>query len=413
MAPPRIIPALADLTQDMAGPVPVQLLYSWAAGDQDPAHADALLDPFRVEGTVVSSDTSGLSRMTRERDLLEVLALISEPKQFLHAIGVEIGGRPIGTWVADNTQTYYPPAVAPPTVVAGMSEAGHRIAGALAVGIGMCVHKGVFYELGGRLYGEHADLVENIAEYDAGPGDVLVTQAVRDCCPGEFCFTPRARPAAAAPGTAVFALSQSPSMQFLEARELRYPHPYPDEFFDRLTALKHADEPDRARLAIYDEYLKQRVIVFVARAQAPNGVTTAPTLLDELVANVLLDALVIGLDNIRGRIAGLGGGLGILAFEAGEEALDAAQALRRKCATNGLAVKIGMASGAVLLFTNPRGPSGITGGPVNLASKLAEDAGITGRINIAADVAAGLPGLSDAEPFAVTVGGVVVQGFTL
>ena len=64
MALPTIIPALADLTQDMAGPVPVHLLYAWAAGEQEPAHADALLDPYRVEGTVVSSDTSGLSRMT-------------------------------------------------------------------------------------------------------------------------------------------------------------------------------------------------------------------------------------------------------------------------------------------------------------------------------------------------------------
>src|SRR5688572_6623293 len=127
MALPRIIPALADLTQDMAGPVPVSLLYDWAAGDQDDTRATTLLDPYRIAGTVVSSDTSGLSRLTKEKDLLDVLALISEPKQILHAIGVEIGGRPVGTWVADNTQIFYPPSIDPPDIVRGMTEAEHRI----------------------------------------------------------------------------------------------------------------------------------------------------------------------------------------------------------------------------------------------------------------------------------------------
>jgi class 3 adenylate cyclase len=397
----------------MAGPVPVQLLYAWAAGEQEPAHADALLDPFRVEGTVVSSDTSGLSRLTEERDLLDVLALISEPKQILHAIAVAIGGRPIGTWVADNTQTYFPPSVDPPAVVAGMSEATHRIARELAIGVGICVHRGGFYELGGRLYGENADIVENIAENHAGPGDVLVTQAVLDCCPGELSFTPRDGLTAASQGAAVFALSGGPGMRLLHAPERRYPHPYPDEFFDRLMALKHADEPDRARRDIYDEYLKERVVVFIARSKAARGARTGAALLDELVANVLLDAVVSGLEGIRGRIAGMGGGLGILTFETSQEAIDAAQALRRLCAANGLVVKIGMASGPVLLFSNPRGPSGIAGSPVNVASKLSEDAGIPGRINIAGNVAAGLDGLDGADPFAVTVHGVVLRGLTV
>ena len=32
---PRIIPALADLTQDIAGPLPVDQLHNWAAGSQN------------------------------------------------------------------------------------------------------------------------------------------------------------------------------------------------------------------------------------------------------------------------------------------------------------------------------------------------------------------------------------------
>ena len=413
MALPKIIPALADLTQDMAGPVPVHLLYAWAAGEQHHSHADELLDPFRIEGTVVSTDTCGLSRMTKERDLLEVLALISEPKQVVHAVATEIGGRPIGTWVADNTQTYYAPSVDPPAVVAGMWEASHRVCHELGIGLGMCLHRGEFFELGGRLYGENADIVENLAENYAGPGDVLVTQSVLDCCGSEFQFTPRDGLHQVSRGIAVFAMGGPPGSRSREFADLRYPHPYPDDFFDRLMGVRHAEDPDRARKDIYDRYLKDRVIVFVARQKPAEGVRTGAALLDELVANVLLDTLVSSLDNIRGRVAGLGGGLGILAFESPQEAFDTAQALRQKCASNGLQVKIGMASGPVLLFSNPHGPSGITGNPVNVASKLSEDCGITGRINVEIDVANALGRLDGAEQFAIPAGGIVLRGLTV
>ena len=97
---PKIVRALADLTQDIAGPIPVELLRDWAAGTQDAAEAGRLLESYRIEGTVVSSDTSGLSRMTEERDLLDVLALVSEPKQVVHGLRVSIGGRPVGIWIA-------------------------------------------------------------------------------------------------------------------------------------------------------------------------------------------------------------------------------------------------------------------------------------------------------------------------
>jgi class 3 adenylate cyclase len=412
MAPPRIIPALADLTQDMAGPVPISLLYEWAAGDQDDARATTLLDPFRIAGTVVSSDTSGLSRLTKERDLLDVLALISEPKQILHAIGVEIGGRPVGTWVADNTQIYYPPSIDPSDIVGGMTEAENRITCELPVGVGMCVHNGAFYELGGSLYGPDAHIVEFIAEHHAGPGEILVTASVRDGCPEEFQFRPRVDLDAHGAG-AIFALAHAPRMRHLEAANRRYPHPWPAEFFELLMELKGSAERDHLRQQIYDAYLKRLVVVFVSRDRQPGSALTTTTLLDDLIANVLFDALISGLDAARGHVAGLGGGLAILTFDGAPDAFDAADALRRRFAANSLPIKIGMASGPVLYFSNPRGPSGIAGSPVNIASKISEDAGLAGRINIASDVAAQLPPQGNATPFEITVGGVVLHGVTV
>lgn len=422
MALPRIIPALADLTQDMAGPVPVSLLYDWAAGEQDDNRADLLLEPFRINGTVVSSDTSGLSKLTKEKDLLEVLALISEPKQILHAVGVELGGRPVGTWVADNTQIFYPPTVESRVIVSGMTEAEQRITCELQIGVGMCIHRGVFYELGGALYGSDAHVVESIAEHHAGSGEILVTKAVRDACPDAFVFRARTDlDGHAADG--VFSVSHAPRMRHIEASNRLYPHPWPQDFFDRLVRLKTSEDKELLRREIYDTYLQRLVVVFISRDRGATMARTSTALLDDLVANVLFDALVTGLDVARGHVAGLdaarrhvaglGGGLGILTFEGAPEALDAAEALRRRFAANSLPIKIGIASGPVLYFPNPRGPSGIAGNPVNVASKISEDAGVAGRINIAGDVAAQLPPQGTAAPFEITVGGVVLHGVSV
>jgi class 3 adenylate cyclase len=411
MATPRIIPALADLTQDIAGPVPLPLLYAWAEGEQDAARAETLLEPFRIDGIVVSSDTTGLSRLTKERDLLDVLALISEPKQILHAFAVGIGGRPIGTWVADNTQVYYPPRIGAPAIVAAMFEAGRRVTCELTIGVGMCAHQGTFYELGGGLYGLDAHIVEKLAEHHAGPGEILVTAQVRERCVADFSFEPRADLSAFAE-SAVFSLRRAPSARHLDPQDRRYPHPYPADFYENLLAYKRSADRDGIRQAIYDRYLQRSVIVFLSRAREPGASWNGPGLLDDLLANVLLDSLVMGLEGVRTHVAGLGSGIGILTFADVSEALDTAQSLRKRFNANGLRVKIGIASGPVLLFPNPHGPSGIAGTPVNVASKISEDAGVAGQIHIAADVVSQLAAV-EGVPFEIPVGGVVLHGIRI
>jgi class 3 adenylate cyclase len=411
MATPRIIPALADLTQDIAGPVPLPLLYAWAEGEQDAARAETLLEPFRIDGIVVSSDTTGLSRLTKERDLLDVLALISEPKQILHAFAVGIGGRPIGRWVADNTQVYYPPGIGAPAIVAAMFEAGRRVTCELTIGVGMCAHQGTFYELGGGLYGLDAHIVEKLAEHHAGPGEILVTAQVRERCVADFSFEPRADLSAFAE-SAVFSLRRAPSARHLDPQDRRYPHPYPADFYENLLAYKRSADRDGIRQAIYDRYLQRSVIVFLSRAREPGASWNGPGLLDDLLANVLLDSLVMGLEGVRTHVAGLGSGIGILTFADVSEALDTAQSLRKRFNANGLRVKIGIASGPVLLFPNPHGPSGIAGTRVNVASKISEDAGVAGQIHIAADVVSQLAAV-EGVPFEIPVGGVVLHGIRI
>jgi class 3 adenylate cyclase len=414
MALPRVIPALADLTQDIAGPVPLDLLQNWAAGTQDLERAGSLLEGFRIEGCVVSSDTSGLSKLTAEEDLLDVLALISAPKEILHAIGIAIGGKAIGTWVADNTQMYYPTSIAPDLILAGMSEAQVRIAASVSISVGMCVHGGVFYELGGGLYGRDADVVEQLAEHNARGGEVLVTTTVTDrlVVPRDFAFQPRPE-LSAHYGAGVLALEPGPRLPDIDATDRRYPHPYPVEFFERLAELRATHNGDALRRDIYATYLDERVILFLARERETATAGGLASLLDGLVTNALMDTIVRGMAGSQDHLAGLGGGIAILAFDSSRQAFDYAQAVRARFTENGLLVKIGIDRGQVLRFSNTLGPSGIAGDAVNIASKISEDAGVAGAIHLTTRVASALGDLPGSTPFQLTVSNVSLTGVSL
>jgi len=412
MALPKLIPALADLTQDIAGPLPVELLREWVSGHQNLDKATSLLQPFAIRGTVVATDSSGLSRMTEERDLLDVLSLVSQPKEIVHAMGVAAGGRAIGTWVADNTEMHYAPEVAIEAIVGAMVEAQARIAADTEIRIGMCVHQGEFYEIGGGLYGRHADTVEYLAERFAAPGEILLTQPVAEyvmdrCGPiaprreldviyraGVWSLTDGKRLSSAADGTGIGTAA--------------YPHPFPDPFFRSLLRLRTTDTPGELRAEIYRTHLHDRTIVFIARERDTVDSGSITSLLDDLATNAVMEAVIDG-SAPADRIASLGGGLAILCFEDTQAAVDASLTIRDAFVESGLPVKIGIDAGPVLVFTNRRGRSGISGDAVNIASKIAEDIGIVNMISVTSRAARAVRGLNGAVPLHATVSRVSIS----
>jgi hypothetical protein len=410
---PRAIPALADVTQDLAGPVPLGLLQDWGSGRADLASAEALLRPFQVEGTAVASDSSGLTRLTRELDLLEVLRLISRPKEILHAVGVAIGGRAVGRWVADNSQMYYPATVPMDVVLDAMSEAQCRIASGARVPVGLCVHPGLFYQIGGGLYGRDATLVEGLAEHHAGPGEILLTREAAAGLPDVALYALRPRDDLAAHHPAgVFTLGQARRLPDLAATDPRYPHPFTDEFFDALLGLDAEPDPGAVKKRLYARYQRERAIALVARDRLPDAGDDLTALLDDLVVNTCLDVIVRETAGRGGPIVTSGGGLALLAYGATGEALEFARALRARAADNGIPVRIGIDQGPVLLFEASDGSKSIAGDPINVASKIAEDAGLAGRIGVTTRAATQLGGAPTGEPFQVTVSGVLLTGFS-
>jgi len=417
MALPRAIPALADLTQDIAGPVPVQLLRDWATGRQDLAAAETLLDSFRIQGAVVSSDTSGLSRMMREMDLLEVLSMISRPKEIIYALGREIGGRAIGAWVADNSEMFYGETLQLEAVVEAMAEVQARIRERLPIQIGMCIHSGSFYEIGGGLYGPDADTVEYLAEHCADPGEILLTDTVARRLNAAAEGSPGG-PMTLQPVSVEDISEQAYAVQWnrrapwLRENETVYPHGFPPEFYELLRQFSGSEE---LRRRIYDQWLRECAVVFLARQRGPGeaGAASLDTMLDDLVINALMDTLLREPLAAGGHIAASAGGLAILTFDTAQEGIGFARDIRAKLAENGLPVQVAIDSGPVLVFRNARGPSGIAGDAVNVASKLAEDLGVSGSISVSERAFAQMSGIPGADRFELTLSGITLRGVFL
>ena len=176
--PTRFPPGFFDLPADAGRELPLEIIAAWTRSTQTREVARELLAPCTLNGIVVSSDAAGLTRLSQERTLIEILAMVNRPKELLHAYGRAIGGIPLGVWAADNTLMFYPEGVAADHVIEMLLALLDRIRAECEVGIGLCAHRGIFYELGKGIYGPDADRVEAIAEDYTAAGELLVTEAL-------------------------------------------------------------------------------------------------------------------------------------------------------------------------------------------------------------------------------------------
>src|SRR4051812_50175659 len=112
--------SLADLRQDIAGTIPAHLVLGWNEREKSPERHAELLAPYRIRGTIVSTDSAGLSKLSQRYALPQVMKLVSEPKEVIHAHGKAIGGEAGGAWGADHSQGFYGEAIGPAARVSPM-----------------------------------------------------------------------------------------------------------------------------------------------------------------------------------------------------------------------------------------------------------------------------------------------------
>ena len=407
--PTRFPPGFFDLPPDAGQRLPLDVIAAWTRGPQTRERARELLAPCTLRGLVVSTDTAGLTRLSQERSLIEILAMVSRPKELVHAYGRALGGQAIGVWAADNTEMFYPEGVAPAHVVGMLLALMDRIAADCEVGIGGCVHTGVFYELGQALYGPDADRVEAIAEDYTAAGELVLTGEAAASLGADAGFRLERRADLAARFGVVERVVDGPRLEGIAATDFRYPLPFTEEFFGGLGQWQRSRRTSQVPRPAY----REAAIVVVEQAREDSEVPELAALNDLALAAAVARLGHALSEDLPGGPVKTVMGVGIYRFDDARHAVAFARKLREALAGQGVPLRIGIDVGRVLEFELGPGLHDLAGSPVNVASKLAQDAGVFGAIHVSAAAArqAGLPDITATVP--LKAGSVTLEAVVL
>jgi hypothetical protein len=397
----KIIAALADLKQDLAGPIPVSLISKWISSSKDPLTHDLILKPYEKRGYLAASDSSGLSRLTAERDLVEVLNIVSQPKEIIYSHGIKIGGRGVGTWCADNTEMFYDEAIPAELILEQMAAAQKRIHQQL-LQVGLAIHKGVFWEINGGMFGPDAVMLEEAAENETDAKEIMLSETVREILQKKFHGN----------------LSRREDLNFTQAfyslnyddlegsgyeLNFRYPLPFSLEFYK---AMKHYGISEEAKKVIGEHFVRKTVVLAKVYHQEQ------PLLLEELTEWAVINTIV---NEIAGKYdlqtIKSNGDLGIFVTDSEEEALQFAEELLLTLRKSQDMVSIGVASGEVMIFGLDQGGMDIAGGPVNIASKISEDIAEKNTLYVHDSVDKKFLNHQKFEPFEMSKSNVLIRGY--
>lgn len=394
----NIIPALADLKQDIAGPIPVELIEAWAQSNGSAEAHEKILAPYKRVGTMASSDSAGLSKLTAGRPLVEVMKLVSQPKEIIYAHGTAIGGRAIGVWAADNTQMFYGDNIDPHDVVLQMVAAQREIQQRTLVRVGIGIDSGTAFEIGGGLYGAEADDIEDFTEDESEADEVIVTEHVKNRLRPPL---DRIREMRGSMHVLDYADVAPPSRR---SDDIFYPAPFDRAFHEAILRL---DPTNAAQVdALHRERVKTKTIILVRMFHEPQTL-----LLDSFLWRVASNSMIHRLAPAYGvRIVKSNGSLAILAADDENEAVRFAVAVMEQAKIAAIPTNAGISKGDVLIFDLGNGTSDLAGSPVNIASKIAEDSPERGVIFVDSSVSEqavrGLP----AQPFTVEKSSVTIRG---
>jgi hypothetical protein len=392
-----------DLNQDLARGLPAEIIDQWLHGEPTLERARKLLTPVLTEGTVVSTDCSGLTRLSARMDLLEILRVINQPKELVYGYATCLGGESIGIWAADNTEVLYPPRVPVARILSMLLALIERVRRDCRVEICCAVHYGRYYRLSGGLYGASADWVEQLAEDYTAPGDIHVSSAIAAMAGPEF--TLRKRRSLSPLFGKVFRVESGPRAADLDPADVRYPMPFPRDFHSELRVHGNGAPASAGR------YLQTRAVVLIEHDHEQSEFSEV-AVLNNLAMSMAMRRigadLLAGLD---GREIKVSATTAIFTFANAANALQFAKRFRAQLARSGISGRFGIDFGNVFEFPLEDGLWEIAGLPINVASKMAQDRGELGRIYMTA-AAADAAGLTNGmRRMELRVSGVTIEAF--
>lgn len=403
-------PGLFDLAQDIQGGLPIKLVERWLESEQTTIDAVRLLKEHEIQGYSVVSDSAGLTKLTRQKGLMEILALINQPKEIVYAYGAAIGGHGVGIWAADNTQMFYPATTSADVLISALLTVQDEIALSCQVRIGLGAHFGSFYQLSGGLYGTEADSIEEIAENDTAGGEIVVSQALVDQLPPDHAFTLEPKNDAETAIGIIHRVVDGPRLTDVKPSDGQYPIPYSEAFYTDLVAYERRIEDAELGRQLADKHLLQKTVVLIER-QSEESATPELALLEALALSTMMkDTGLRHLPQDDGVEVKTVGPLGIYLFDEPAAAVRFAQEFRQDLAAREITCRIGLDLGPVLVGELSGGGMDIAGMPVNIASKMAQDIGEPGRIYLSEAIGerVDLPGFT---PIQYAVSGMQLTAF--
>jgi class 3 adenylate cyclase len=251
------------------------------------------------------------------------------------------------------------------------------------LGIGMAAHTGEFFALGGGVHGPDADRVEELAESHAEPGALLVTDTFAARLPPGHGF--ELTPVHGLPSALgnVFRVVNGPALGGLDISDIEYPAPYSSDFSSGLARYVRTRRDSVMPRRAYEEL----VVVYIAREPEDADVPEVAVLNDLALTAAMKRIGLELLGDAVGEEVKNSGRIGIYTFAECAPAIAFARNFRDALATQGIQSRIGIDIGLVLVFDMGNGEREIAGFPVNVASKLAEDVGEFGMIQVSEAVA--------------------------
>ncbi|HEY9802358.1 MAG TPA: hypothetical protein V6D25_18500 [Leptolyngbyaceae cyanobacterium] len=400
-------PALFDISQDIIGSLPLTLIKKWLVSEQTQQATLELLEPYKVKGYAISSDSAGLTKLTKQKGLLEILAIINQPKEIVYSVGTAIGGEGVGIWAADNTQMFYPASVQPEILLSALLTIQRQISETCQIKIGLGAHYGEFYYINGGLYGLEADVIEEIAENDTEGGEIVISQGFYELLPENHNFTITQKSEVVTQIGKLFRVVDGPSLTEIPSLNPQYPIPYSETFYADLLAYGNRLTDTEFSKQLANKYLQNKVVVLIEReteeAQSHEiGMFTNLALTAELK-----DTGLQLLQKYNGVEVKVVGSIGIYVFDEADTALNFAQAFRQELAAQNIASRTGIDAGSILLFDLAGGGRDIAGNPVNVASKMAQDKGQFGKLYLSSTMKT-LVDVSQFTQITYTVSGVEI-----
>ncbi len=401
--------ALFDLRAAFDSRRVADLGHDWEASSKTLEDAKRILAPYETEGTVVVSDSCGLSRLSKNRPLIEVLSLVQIPKDRLYAYGSRIGGIGVGIWAADNSAMFYPARIPVRDVLGAVWEARKSMTDA-AVRIGIGIRSGTFYRIGDSLYGEAYASIEEVAENETGADEIVVGEEIVRKLGDDPAFGFSERTGTARNG-AFYRLERAPGGSSEEMSptfgKYHFSLPFPRNFHRLLREFPDA-KSERAQAAA--RYSRKKTVVLVETERHSGSDERA--ILEAVSADIRLRKSVRKhLRRFGGKELKTGGGISIVAFDDTGRALDFSKELVERLKSENVSCRIGVDRSDILVFDLGKRGYEVAGTAVNVASKLAQDFGKFDSVYASVDADVPDEWKSVGTPFVTEISKVELRGW--